>query len=212
MIVNRTKERIIQASAALFAKKGCKSITMDDIAGAMGISKRTIYENFTDKKDLLIQSMEYFFQHRKDMIADVLQSSQNIIEAMFQSTQCHSDIMREVKFDFFNEIQKYFPEVYASTIQKFKQEHFESGVKMLKKGQEDGVFRADIDPELIAVLIQTVVNVILVQDVFVPHNYDKSAIISAFIFNYVRGIATEKGLKILNQYLDMYLENMKKIS
>jgi hypothetical protein len=146
------------------------------------------------------------------MIDSVLKSSQNIIEAMFQSTQCHSDFMREIKFDFFNEIQKYFPEVYISTIQKFKKENYESGVKMLRKGQEDGVFREDIDPELTAALIQTIVNMILIQDVFASYNYDKSLLLSAFVFNYTRGIATEKGLKILNQYLALYIENMKKIS
>ncbi|MCL2097195.1 MAG: TetR/AcrR family transcriptional regulator [Bacteroidales bacterium] len=210
--MNNTKERIIRESAVLFAKKGCKSITMDDIAGAMGISKRTIYENFSDKKDLLTQSLEYFFQLRENMINNALQSSHNIIEAMFQSTQCHSEFMREIKFDFFNETQKYFPDVYAATIQKFKQESFDSGVKMLKKGQKDGLFREDLDPELIIVLIQTIINMTLTQDIFAPYNYDKALIIHSFMFNYVRGIATEKGLKILDQYLDMYIENTKKLS
>jgi AcrR family transcriptional regulator len=207
-----TKERIIQASAGLFAKKGCKTITMDDIAGAMGISKRTIYENFSDKKDLLIQSMEYFFQRRRAMIDEALQSSQNIVEAMFQSMQCHSDFMLEIKFDFFDEIRKYFPDVYASTIQKFRQEHFETGVKMLKKGQEDGVFRSDIDAQLTAVFLHAIVNVILTQDIFSPYNYDKSLIIHTFIYNYVRGLTTDKGLKILDQYLASLLENIKKSS
>jgi AcrR family transcriptional regulator len=208
--MNSTKERIIHASAKLFAKKGCKSITMDEIAGAMGISKRTIYENFSDKKDLLIQSMEYFFQQHQNLIDEVLLSSQNVIEALFQSTECHSDLLKEVKFDFFNEIRKYFPEVYSATIQKFKQKHFELGVKMLRKGQEDGVFRKDIDPELPTALMHTITYAILTQDLFAAYNYDKSLVIHAFVFNYSRGIATEKGLKILNQFLEM-IETTKKI-
>jgi AcrR family transcriptional regulator len=208
--MNRTKERIIQESAALFAKKGCKTITMDDIAGAMGISKRTIYENFTDKKDLLTQSMEYFFQYQQNMVDNVLHSSDNVIEAMFQGTQCHSDIAKEIKFDFFNEILKYFPDVYTSIIQKFKAKHFESWVNVLKKGKEDGVFREDLDAELTATLVQGIVNTILIQDIFASYNYDKSFMIFTFILTTLRGITTEKGLKILDQYVLMFIENKKK--
>jgi AcrR family transcriptional regulator len=209
-MINRTKERIIQVSAAMFAKKGCKSITMDDIANAMGISKRTIYENFSDKKDLLTQSMEYFFQYRKDMINNVLQSSQNVIEALFQSTQSHSNFMKDIKFDFFEEIQKYFPEVHALTIQKFRDENIEFSVKMLKKGQADGVFRKEVDMELTATLLQVVNNMILTQEMFATYNYNKFLLSANFNYHFVRGIATEKGLKILDQYLDLFIENTKK--
>jgi AcrR family transcriptional regulator len=210
--MNSTKERIIQASATLFAQKGCKSVTMDDIADAMGISKRTIYENFSDKKDLLVHSMEYFFQHRKDVIENILRSSQNIIEAMFESTQRHSELMRQVKFDFINEIRKYFPEIYSSIIQKFKKDHFETGVKMLKKGQEDGVFRKDIDPKLMAILILEINNMMMFQDIFTVYNYNKPVLISTFMATMLRGMATEKGVKILDQYLPMFIENTKKLS
>jgi len=210
--VNQTKKRIIQASAKLFVKKGCKTITMDDIATTMGISKRTIYENFSDKEDLLTQSMEYLFQQRKELVHKALQSSENIIEAMFQSTQSHTEFMKDVKFDFFNELQKYFPAVYNITIQRFKQENYEISAKMLEKGQADGVFRNDIDAELIAVLMQGINNMILTQEVFAAYNYNKLQLITIFNYNYIRGIATEKGLKVLDKYLTMYIEKTKKLS
>ena len=210
--MNSTKERIIQVSASLFAKKGCKSVTMDDIAGAMGMSKRTIYENFSDKKKLLTQSIEYFFNYRKDMINSALHSSQNIIEALFQSMQSHSNFMKDIKFDFFEEIKKYFPEVYTLTIQKFRNENIEFSVKMLKKGQADGVFREDIDIELTAVLMHVINNMILSQELFASYNYNKLLLSANFNFHYVRGIATEKGLKILYQYLDLFIENTKKLT
>ena len=210
--MNSTKERIIQASVALFAKKGCKSITMDDIASAMGISKRTIYENFSDKKDLLTQSVEYLFQCRKDVMNSVLQSSQNVIEALFQSTQSHSNFMKDIKYDFFDEIQKYFPEVHALTVQKFRDEHVEFFVKMLKKGQADGVFREDVNVELTAALLHVINDVIFTQEMFAAYNFNKFLLSANFNYHYVRGIATEKGLKILDQYLDLFIENTKKLT
>jgi hypothetical protein len=83
---------------------------------------------------------------------------------------------------------------------------------MLEKGQADGVFREDLDAKLIAVLMHGINHMILAQDSFVSHPYDKHLLIANFNYNYSRGIATEKGLKILDQYLNTFIENTKKTS
>ncbi len=208
--MNNTKERIIQEAAVLFAKNGCKSITMDDIASAMGISKRTIYEIFSDKKELLTHCMHYFFQQSEDMIQSVLNKADNVIDAMFQSTQCDSELMRNTKQTLIPEIQKYFPEVHAAIVLAYQEKRLEISRKLLEKGQADGVFREDLNPELVALLIQGLSEQIILHDSFAPHK--KELMILLFTFNYARGIATEKGLKILDKYMDLYTENIKKLS
>ncbi len=208
--MNSTKERIIQESAVLFARNGCKTITMDDIASSLGMSKRTIYENFSDKKDLLSHCMQYFLMRGHEEVEKVLQSTDNVIEAMFQTAQCTSDLMRNVKHNLFQEILKYYPDVHASTVQIFKEKNIDISRRMMAKGQADGVFRTDLDPYHVSLLIQVISSHILHLDLFAPVN--KELMATLFMYNFSRGMATEKGLKILDKFLPAYIENIKKLS
>ncbi|MDR3180812.1 MAG: TetR/AcrR family transcriptional regulator [Prevotellaceae bacterium] len=197
--MNNIKERIIQEAAMLFAKQGCKAITMDEIASSMGISKRTIYENFSDKRALLLQCVEYFFQRMQDKTNVVLKSSDNIIDTIFKTMQCESHIMGEAKFNFLREIQKYFPDVYKSTVTTYKKANFENTEKLLKKGQEDKVFRKDIDIKITTVLLQEMQLFLIDSDTFSKYGYEKHVLMPIFMYTFTRGICTEKGLKILDE-------------
>jgi AcrR family transcriptional regulator len=197
--MNNIKERIIQEAAMLFAKQGCKVITMDEIATSMGISKRTIYENFSDKRDLLFQCVEYFFERAQSNVNMILKSSGNVIDTVFKSMKCESDFLGQAKHNFFNEIQKYFPEVYQSTVTIYKKQNFENTEKLLKKGQDDKVIKKDLDIEIITALLQELGTHIISGDAFIKYGYDKHSIMHVFILTFIRGICTEKGLKILDE-------------
>jgi AcrR family transcriptional regulator len=197
--MSNIKERIIQEATLLFAKHGCKVITMDDIATSMGISKRTIYENVSDKRDLLLQCVEYFLRQAQDNVDTVLKSSDNIIHAIITAMNCKSEFIGKVKYNFFNEIQKYFPEVYKSTITIYKEQNFGNTEKMLKKGQADKVIRKDIDIKITTTLLQEVGSFLLNSDVLARYGYEKHVLIPEFMYTFTRGICTEKGLKILDE-------------
>ena len=197
--MSNIKERIIQEAAMLFAKQGCKVITMDEIATSMGISKRTIYENFSDKRSLLLQCVEYFFQQAQSNVNMILKSSDNIIDTIWKTMKCESNLLGQAKYNFFNEIQKYFPDVYKSTVTIYKKQHFENMEKFLKKGQADKVIRKDIDIKIITTILQEVGTYILDSDVFIKYGYDKHSLMPAFMYTFTRGICTEKGLKILDE-------------
>jgi AcrR family transcriptional regulator len=197
--MNNIKERIIQEAAMLFAKQGCKVITMDDIATFMGISKRTIYENFSDKRDLLLQCVAYFFQRAQNSVNMILKSSENIIDTIFKTMKCESDIIGQAKHNFFNEIQRYFPDVYKSTVSIYRKQNLESMEKLLKKGQEDKVIRKDIDIKVTTVLLQEIGALILDSDTFIKYGYEKRTLMPAFMYLFTRGICTEKGLTILDE-------------
>jgi AcrR family transcriptional regulator len=196
------KKRIIQESTGLFAKHGCKVITMDEIATSMGISKRTIYENFSDKRDLLFQCIEYFLQQAQEHVNMVLKSSDNIIDSIINSTKGKSEFIERAKFNFFNEIQKYFPDVYESTITIYKKQNFENTEKMLKKGQEDKVIRKDIDIKIATILVQEVGTFLLSSDAFAKYGYEKHVLAPTFMYTFVRGLCTEKGLEILDEVIN----------
>jgi AcrR family transcriptional regulator len=190
----------------LFAKQGCKVITMNDIATSMGISKRTIYENFSDKRDLLFQCMEYFCQKGDGGVQKVLKSSENVIDTVFQMMKCNIEFAGQAKYNFFNEMQKYFPEIYASTIKKYKEYNLKNLEKMIKKGQDDDVFRDDIDVRIITSIIHEIA-MLIINDAFENYGYDKRVIMPEFMYNFTRGICTKKGLGVL----DKIIENTKNL-
>ena len=199
-----TRNRIVEHAAELFAKKGCKTLTMDDIATSLGMSKRTIYENFGNKNELIEACLNYFFEHRDLTVKNVLKSSDNILETMYKQVQSSSKIMAQIKFDFFNEIQKYYPEVYENTVKVHKESSIQRMFEVFQKGQRDGVISKGIDVRIMAVLIHEMFNLILTSDVFDVYNVPKKKLLSTMCA-IIRGASTAKGIALI----DKYAENLK---
>ena len=195
-----TKDRIIIHSMELFAKKGCKTITMDDIAASLGVSKRTIYENFSDKNDLIQSCMNYFFDIQDENIQEALNSSNNIIDAMYKQVQATSKRLLPMKFDFFSEIRKYYPVVHNNVIKVREKKHFQNTLDLLQKGQKDGIINRNVDVRMVTVLMHEISNLILISDKFDDYGIEKKNLMSVMYF-ISRGIATEKGIKIIDEYI-----------
>jgi len=202
--MSTTKNRLIIHAATLFAENGCKAITMDDIANSMGISKRTIYENFRDKEALLEACLLYFFEHDGFNIEQVLQSSDNIIVAIFKLLEKTSKFFFQLKFNFLNEVQKYYPETYSNTVKVYKQQYLENTEKLLIKGKQDGIVRSDVNPAIIAILLNEVSIMVLQKNAFADDSFDKKTAIHACMSCIIRGMFTEKGIHILDKHIDEF--------
>jgi AcrR family transcriptional regulator len=201
------RERIIEHAAHLFVVKGCKSLTMDDIANSMGISKRTIYENFQDKEELLQHCLCHFLDKSRKKVIEVLNSDSNIIDAMFKQTYHHSQMLSKMKYDFFNELRKYFPSVYKKVVQTFKDEHLCDMEKMLHKGQKDGVFRDDLDIPVCAGIIQGFVRQTLSDNILDEELSRGMQVMHVFMENFTRGMATKTGLHLMDEYKTKVFDN-----
>ena len=206
-----TKDRLTVHAATLFANNGCKAITMDDIANSMGISKRTIYENFRDKEALLEACLHYFFEHGDWDVKQILQSSDNIIVAIFKLLEKTSKIFFQMKFNFLNEVQKYYPETYTHTIKVYKQQYLDNTDKLLQKGKIDGIVRDEVDPTIIAVLINEVSVLILQKDIFSDYGFDKKDAMHTCMSCITRGMFTEKGIQILDTHIDEFRRTKKPV-
>ncbi|MDR0796007.1 MAG: TetR/AcrR family transcriptional regulator [Tannerella sp.] len=201
MGIKTTKDRLIVCAATLFAEDGCKAITMDDIASSAGMSKRTIYEHFTDKANLLEACLHYFLSQHELDIRNVLQSSENIIAAIFKMLENTSKLFFQLRFNFLHEVQKYYPEIYFNTVKVYKQQFLDHTEKMLQKGIHDGIIREDINPAILTILISEVSILILHKDVFADYGYDKKIAMHTFMGCITQGILTEKGILQLNEHL-----------
>ena len=202
--MSTTKDRLIVCAATLFAENGCKAITMDDIASSAGMSKRTIYENFSDKAALLEACMNYFFEYNELDIKKMLISSDNIISAIFKMLENTSKFFFHLRFNFLHEVQKYYPEIYIHTVAAYKQQYLDNTEKLLQKGQQEGIIEENINPLIMAVLINEVSTLVLQKDVFAEYGIDKKTAMHACMNCITRGMFTEKGNRIFEKHLDEF--------
>ena len=194
------KNRIITEARQLFVKYGIRSITMDMIAEHLGISKRTIYENFKDKNELLKSCINAAIADQRKMNEEIIRSSSNIIDAIFVFIKNSINTLKRINPAFFYDIQKYYPAIWRKTIHKNDERNFNRIVSLLNKGISEGLFREDINVEIIARLILEQFKLLSNQEIFPEDKYSMIDIFENIVINFVRGIVTVNGLELIDTY------------
>ena len=170
------------------------------IADHLGISKRTIYENFKDKNELLKSCIDTAVAEQRRINEEIIRSSSNIIEAIFIFIKNSINTLKRINPVFFFDIQKYYPEIWNVTIQKNEERDFNRIVSLLNQGVSEGLFREDINVEIIARLNLEQFKLLSNQEIFPEEKYAMVDIFENIVINFVRGIVTEKGSEILYTY------------
>jgi AcrR family transcriptional regulator len=197
-------ERIILGGEELFLKAGIKSVTMDDIARHLGMSKKTIYQFFKDKNELVIALVKKKFREDEEQMEEILSKSTNVIEGMIDMMKCSEDIFARINPIVIHDLQKYHPEAWKQ-IQNFK-----SGVivqtleKLLQKGKEQGYIRSDIDVKIIARLRMGQVEMGFDTAIFPQSQFNVWKVQQQFLEHFNYGICTLKGHKLLNEYKNLH--------
>ncbi|MFD2523758.1 TetR/AcrR family transcriptional regulator [Emticicia soli] len=188
------RERILQTAEALFRKFGIRSVTMDEIASELGISKKTIYQNFEDK-DSIVHEIA-----RLNMMCDIEESerihkeSANPIEQVFREATLLRKQASTINPAVFYDLKKYHPKTWQ-LFQEYNKVNFLEIVKNnLREGIEQGFYRAEIDIEILARLRLEEVECAFNRDVFPPEKFNQTEVHTTFIDHYLRGIMTQKGL------------------
>jgi len=145
-------ERIIEGGEELFLKAGIKSVTMDDIARHLGISKKTIYHFFKDKNDLVIGLVKKKLKEDEDQMADIISRSTNVIEEMINMMKCSEEIFSRINPIVIHDMQKYHPDAWKE-FQNFKADVLVRTMEeLLTKGIKQGYIRPDIDVKVMSIM------------------------------------------------------------
>ncbi len=188
------KERILEKAQELYLKLGFRRVTMDDIATELGMSKKTIYQHFADKNALVEECSSYFLNKEKCREQEVAEQANDPIEEIIMSTKMMREMLGTINPVAFHDLQKYYPKAWAQYLQH--KSHFLEVVKNnLLKGIEKGLYRADLDIEILSRLRIESVDMAFNPDIFPEKKYRLLDIQLAFIDHFIRGIVTEKGLK-----------------
>jgi len=195
------KEKIIQKSAELFLNFGFKSVTMDDIANEMGISKKTIYVHFPNKTKLVEIVTFTLFETICDGIDNICDASNNPIEELYDIKMFVMNYLKDEKSSPQYQLKKYYPLIFESLrIKQFEKMH-ESVQESLQKGVDTKLFRSNIDVEFISRMYFNGMTGIKDEAIFPKEKFKMNYLMESYLEYHLRAIVTENGLKILNQFI-----------
>lgn len=197
---NTVRENIIAGAIELFMKFGARSVTMNDIASHLGISKKTIYQNFRDKKEIISLATDAYFDGRMAMVIDVEQRSSNAVEFLYNLNVDLKSRIRNTDMVVLNDLKKFYKEIW----QKFKEKKHEvvfcSILKCLKSGISEGLFRENMNPEILACLHIGQFELACNEDYFPKEKFDIAEIHEQIFDHFIHGILSEKGMGMLETY------------
>ena len=193
-------ERIIQGGEDLFLKAGIKSVTMDDIAKQLGISKKTIYHFFKDKNELVIALTKKKLQEDEDQMSEIISKSDNVIEEMINMMKCSEEIFSRINPIVIHDMQKYHPDAWKQ-FQTFKADVLVKKLEeLLIKGIKQGYIRTDIDVKIIALMRVMQVEMGFNTGLFPLAEFSPWKVQVQLLEHFNYGICTLKGYKLLDQY------------
>ncbi len=195
------RQKIIHKSTELFLTLGFKSVTMDDIANEMGISKKTIYVHFSNKTKLVETVTFYLFETICEGIDDICEASKNPIEELYDIKMFVMHHLKNEKSSPQYQLRKYYPQIYSMLkIKQFEKMH-ESVQESLQDGVDTGLFRDSIDVDFISRMYFNGMTGIKDGAIFPNQKFPMEYLMESYLEYHLRAIVTEKGFKILNQFI-----------
>ncbi len=202
-----TKDKIIKKASCLFLDMGIRNITMDQIASEAGVSKRTIYELFRDKDDLVIQSLiELIIINNKQMIS-IIGQSQHVIEAIFLIMKREIEHRNSYSQIFIEDMKKYYSTV-NETLYSHKEslKEFSASYTLLERGIREEIFRKDIQIELVDNFLYELINLMERSVRIKALKPQPEDVLRSIFLPYLRGICTQKGVALMNHYFESLTE------
>ncbi|WP_300021807.1 TetR/AcrR family transcriptional regulator [uncultured Maribacter sp.] len=196
------KEKIRETASQLFLERGFKSITMDDIAKEIGISKKTIYSEYGNKTSLVEDCVMNKFCHLSDGIDLIIAMEKNAIEELYEIKKYVMSHLNDEKSSPQYQLMKYYPKIHKNLkLMQFDKMH--SCVLLnVERGLEQGLFRDNIEPEFVARIYFTGMNSIKDQNIFPLDEFPIAKLMDSFLEYHLRGIVTPKGKTILNNIIN----------
>jgi AcrR family transcriptional regulator len=173
---------------------------MDEIAKHIGMSKKTIYQYFSDKDDLVYQLMQIGMNEQTKQMREIAESSENVIEELHRIMVKTKEMFSQMNPLLLFELRKYHPKAWEVFNQCKDGEMKDHIIQTLRKGINQGVFRSNIDVEILARMRMEVVQLVFDAKVFPPTQFNFWEVNEQLFEHFLYGIITLKGLTLLNQY------------
>ena len=190
---------ILSKTFELYEKYAIKSVTMDDVARELGISKKTLYQFVANKNELVEKVIHGEMERAKKSHENIADMKLNSIEELLEVSKLMNELLKNHNPALFFDLKKYYPVLFKNITETKREKAYESILNNLKKGIKEGLYRKEINPDIIAKIYVS----------RVEHSYDNSIfsiaeVTSIEVFNevmtyHLHGICNKEGLKILNE-------------
>ncbi|WP_423147229.1 TetR/AcrR family transcriptional regulator [Rubrolithibacter danxiaensis] len=194
------KQHIIKEADRLFCTFGIKSVTMDDISRHLGISKKTIYQHFKDKNELVVLLMSDKMENQVCVMDATSQKAKNAIDEVFEAVT-HTEVMlSNMNPTLFYDLQKYHREAWQ-VFKAFRENIFYKKIRQnLLRGIQEGYYRKELDVDIITRMRIEQIDLIFNQTTFPVKEYSISRVLTELTAHFLYGICTLKGHKLINNY------------
>ncbi len=203
--MEQQERNILNGATELFLKYGIRSVTMDDVARELAVSKKTLYKYVSNKAELVDRCVKNTFTEVSAVISDIADTNENAIDEIFGIDSSISEVMKSQHPAIEFQLKKYYPATW-----KWLSDHQEEMImdqtrNNLKKGKEQGMYRSDIDIEMISYLYFA--QFVAMHDVdIVPETLCENPKFMRTHFEYhLRGIVSDEGRKHLEKRLEQKL-------
>ena len=195
------KDKILKNATDLFLSYGFKSVTMDDIANKIGMSKKTIYQHFDNKTKLVEATTMHLFELISNGINHICELETNPIEEIYSIKQFVMAHLKDEKSSPQCQLQKYYPAIFSVLKHKQFSVMQDCVTKNLERGVQLGIYRKDIHIDFISRLYFRGTTVIKDKDLFPENKFSMHMLMNNYLEYHLRGICTPKGLDILNTHI-----------
>jgi TetR/AcrR family transcriptional regulator, cholesterol catabolism regulator len=192
------RERIIEEAAKLFRMYGIKAVTMDSLGSQLGISKRTIYEVFSDKDELLISVLQNMAERQRILVNKIMDDSESAIHAIFRLLETSRDHLQNMSPAFQADLKKYHYEVLMKKYEKCEMPDYRANIQVIERGIKEKHFRKDINPEIVNRCLYLLGRSTMDFELYPFEDFSRREVIKNVFINYMKGISTIEGINLIN--------------
>ena len=194
------KERILSEAIKQLLRLGPSSMTMDMVARGCGMSKRTLYETFPTKKELVKECLATLHEQRTREHQQIFAQSQNCFEAFFKIYVMVRTLMQGTTINFTDEIKRLYPDIYAE--RRIHERGFIQGLsKTLLRAQHEGLVLESINTSIAAFIFVSEMDHVNRSEQIAELGFSRIEVFDATFVSLLRGIATVKGLSMIDEFL-----------
>lgn len=198
------KKYIIEQATEMFRQLGIKAVRMDDIAQHLGVSKRTLYELFEDKMNLLRLCMYNYYEERQERLNQRLNERANVIEKILTAFDLFL-VTGDTEQRMQTNLRRFYPALYEEISATMQRRNIDRLKGAIEKGIAEGLLDPTIDVDLsVAMLGWSLSGVVDTRRASLPSNITPEYALRYVVINFLRGISTVKGIKVIDAFLSQF--------
>jgi AcrR family transcriptional regulator len=184
---------ILEQVRRLYHRYGIKSVTMDDVAEHLCISKKTLYEYFTDKEDLVRNIVMLDHSNRNKFFREIKNKDLNAIEELFEVYRMINTMFRDYNASMEYDIHKYYPDLYLKVKEISRKKMYDTMFNNMNKGKKEGLYRKDLNSKIIARLHVFRIENMFDNDIFTMEELTSVKVFNEVFVYHIQGIMSTNG-------------------